>query len=167
MKTIHGLYVLGLLVAILLLPACSPASSADAAVPNQNQGPIPGTWVDVEMRGDTVVLPLSSVAESGNVHFSVAIDERKLDFMAYMLGETLHVRANACPPCRSIGFALDGFVLVCDTCQTTFDATDGSGIEGACVDYPKASVAYTVDGDVVVMSTGELVQAYEDTLAIG
>jgi nitrite reductase/ring-hydroxylating ferredoxin subunit len=151
-------------VLALVLPAC--ASDAEPGSPQRNE-PISGTWVDVETNGDSTVLPVAEVTGNGNVHFSVVVNERKMDFMAYALGDVLNVRANACPPCRSIGFALDGSVLVCDTCQTTFDATDGSGIEGACVDYPKAAVDYRVDGDLIVMSADALVQAYDDTLAIG
>lgn len=156
--------VLASVFALLVLPAC--ASDLEPNGPARN-GPLPGTWVDVENDGARVMLPVAEVTGTGNVHFSVVVGERKMDFMAYVLGDDLHVRANACPPCRSIGFALDGMMLVCDACQTTFKAIDGSGIEGACVNYPKAAVAYAVEQGMVVMDSEDLVRAYDDTLTAG
>ena len=159
------LLLLAGLLALLPSPAC--ASDHDEPSVQARSGPIPGKWVDVETNGVRVMLRLSEVTGHGNVHFSTVVGEQQMNFMAYVLGEDLHVRANACPPCRSIGFALEGTTLVCDTCQTTFNAVDGSGIEGACVDYPKAAVAYVVEQGMVVMDSQDLVRAYDDTLAAG
>ena len=164
MKNRDGLLVLGGLLMVLLLGGCATAPEATTISGN---GPISGTWIDVEVEGDTVVLPMSEVTARGNVHFSLSAGDRTLDFMAYLLDDVLHVRANACPPCHSRGFALDGSILVCDMCQTTFEAVDGSGIEGACVAYPKAAVDYVVDDDLIVMETEALLAAYDETLVAG
>ena len=88
-------------------------------------------------------------------------------FMAYELGGEVHVRANVCPPCRSIGFSLQKNILVCDTCRTTFEAKTGEGIEGACVDFPKASVPYEVTDGNIVMKGTDLIAAYQDTTEPG
>ena len=167
MKSGKSLILGAALVVVLLLSACAADNSSNGSTSPISSGPIAGTWVEVEVQGNTVTLPVSEVRETGNVHFSVSVPDGKLDFMAYLLGDVLHVRANACPPCRSRGFALDGEILVCDTCQTLFDARDGSGIEGACVAYPKAAVDYAVEGDLIVMPGAALVQAYEETLVVG
>ena len=161
-KTI--LIAVAVLVMMLVLPACATGSDSDS---REYTGPIGGTWVDVEVDGSRVALSQEALMDNVNVHFSVYAGERKMDFMAYVLDDDLHVRANACPPCRSIGFALDGSILVCDMCQTTFAAGDGSGIEGACVDYPKAPVAYSVEDGLVVMTTDNLIRAYDETLVAG
>lgn len=146
------------------LVACGTPSGGP---PSPSVEPVDGTWVDVVVDGDTVVLPSAQVQELVNLFFSVDADGRTLDFMAYLLEGDITVRANACPPCRSRGFALDGDVLVCDACQTTFDARDGSGVDGACVDYPKAAVQYRmVDGNLT-MSLAALVAAYDETLIAG
>ncbi len=146
-------------MSLLLLAACAaPANDGD---------PIPGTWVTAEINGDTATLPLTLVEEHTNVHFDLEQDGRSLAFMAYALDGEVQVRANACPPCGSRGFTLDGYVLDCDACHTLFDARDGSGIEGACVDYPKASVPYDTIDESITLSVTALVNAYEETLIAG
>jgi len=87
--------------------------------------------------------------------------------MAYELGGKLYVRANACPPCWSVGFSLQRDILVCDTCRTTFKAKTGDGIEGACVDFPKASVPYEITDGNIVMGGDDLLAAYQNTLNPG
>ena len=92
-----------------------------------------------------------------------------MTFMAYLFGGEVHVRANVCPPCRSIGYAIDEGegILICDRCATLFEADTGEGIKGACVDYPKASVPYeTSDGNILV-TKADLMTAYEETLLPG
>ena len=87
--------------------------------------------------------------------------------MAYELDGTVYVRANVCPPCRSIGFSLDGDTLVCDRCRTVFDAVSGNGVKGACVDYPKASADYSVNGGQLTMNLAALETAYSNTMKPG
>jgi uncharacterized Zn ribbon protein len=90
-----------------------------------------------------------------------------MGFMAYVLNDKIQVRASTCPPCRGKTYTLDGNTLVCDVCATTFKADMGIGIAGACVNYPKASVAYeTVDGNLV-MKISDLTVAYQNTLKAG
>ena len=90
-----------------------------------------------------------------------------MNFMAYILDEEIHVRANVCPPCRSIGFSLEEDILICDRCATTFKAKTGDGIEGACVDFPKASLPYEIIDGSIVMRGNDLIVAYEDTVEPG
>ncbi len=160
------------LATFVTLSACAAPAESGTATPADSASaspirPVEGTWVDVTVDGDTVALPLSLVTQNVNTHFSVMRPDRRLDFMAYVLDGGVYVRANACPPCHSRGFALEGDVLVCDTCATTFRAKDGVGIQGACVDYPKALVAHRVVDGFVTMSLPDLVAAYDDTLVSG
>ncbi|TFH35634.1 MAG: DUF2318 domain-containing protein [Dehalococcoidia bacterium] len=164
MKTRRGLVLMTGLAALLLLAACAAPASAAASAGGE---PIPATWIDVYEAGDSVTVPLSLVQEKGNTHFSVTSSGTELDFMGYLLDDTLHVRANVCPPCRSRGFTLDGDILVCDTCGTKFDAKDGGGISGPCVDYPKAAAAYKIVDGVVTITLSDLVSAFSQTLVAG
>ncbi len=164
MRLQNGLTMTGLLGVLLVLSACSPSSEQPTTV---SAAPIEGTWIDAAVVGDTATVPLALVQQDVNTHFTVDAGGRTLVFMAYMLGGEVQVRANVCPPCRSRGFALYGDTLVCDTCATTFDARDGSGISGACVDYPKASVeCHIVDG-AISMAVADLSAAYDETLVAG
>ncbi|WP_091688081.1 Fe-S-containing protein [Methanococcoides vulcani] len=103
------------------------------------------------MIDNTVVIPVQTIDEKINTHFKVKTTTGEIAVMAYRLGDDIMVRSNVCPPCGSIGFSLDNDILICDRCRTTFDAGSGQGIQGACVDYPKESIPFTVsDGNIVM-----------------
>jgi nitrite reductase/ring-hydroxylating ferredoxin subunit len=133
----------------------------------QSNEPIKATWIEPQVAGDTVSIPVSEVENNWNVHFSVKTPDEDMNFMAYVWDGEISVRANVCPPCRSIGFSLERDILVCDTCMTTFEAKTGGGIEGACVDFPKASVPYEVTDGNAVMKGTDLIAAYQDTTEPG
>lgn len=145
---------------ILSMIACS----SNSALSNE---PIKATWIEPQMVGDTVSIPVSEVENNKIIHFKFGTQDKDTTFMAYKLSGELYVRANVCPPCRSVGFSLQKDILVCDTCMTTFEAKTGEGIEGACVDFPKASVPYEIiDGNMVMKDT-DLIAAYQDTIEPG
>jgi len=148
-------------------PPEAPVAAPDPAPAAELKPPVPviGVRLEAVREGDTVSVPLANVEEAGNAEFSVALDEQRLDFLAYVLDGELFVRAAACPPCDSTAFALDGDELVCDACDTRFDGWTGTGIAGACVDYPKTAVAYRLDGDLVAMSVVDLLAAWQQTVA--
>ena len=149
-----------LLSLALVIAGCSGSGGTPS-------GPIEATWIEPQVAGDTISIPVSEVENNRNVHFKVETQDGNMTFMAYMLDVEIHVRANVCPPCHSIGFSLDGDILVCDRCATKFNAQTGAGISGACVNYPKASVPYEVaDGNIVTNST-DLITAYQDTIEAG
>ncbi len=158
-------------------PVESTAASSTLEVPGEEvaeqpepavvAGPSAGTWIEPQIDGDTVVVPVAVVESGVNTKFSVPLSDRTLDFMAYVLDGAVHVRASVCPPCRSQGFALDGVVLVCDACATTFDAVTGEGIAGACVDYPKAEARCSVADGLISLTLEDLVRAYDETLVAG
>jgi nitrite reductase/ring-hydroxylating ferredoxin subunit len=164
MRLKKALVFTGVFTTLLAISACAPTADRSTTV---SADPVSGTWIDAEISGGEVTVPLAIVEQHVNTHFSVETAGRTLDFMGYLLDGEVQIRANACPPCRSRGFALDGDVLVCDACQTTFDARDGSGIAGACVDYPKASAQYGIVDGAVTVALADLVDAYDATLTIG
>jgi len=134
---------------------------------NQSNGPIKATWIEPQVAGDTVSIPVSEVENNWNVHFNLKTQGEDMNFMAYVLDGEIFVRANVCPPCRSIGFSLEEAILICDRCATTFEAETGGGIKGACVDFPKAAVPYEVSDGNIAMKDTDLVAAYQDTLGPG
>jgi len=158
-KAIAGVLILAL---ALIIVGCSDPTSDPAP-----SGPIEATWIEPQVAGDTVSILVSEVESNWNVHFEVETQDNSMNFMAYVLDGETYVRANVCPPCRSIGFTLDEDILVCDRCATTFKANTGEGIGGACVDYPKASVPYEIADGNIVMSSTDLTTAYQDTVEPG
>jgi len=134
---------------------------------NQSDEPIRATWIQPQVAGDTVSVPVSKVQDNTNVAFNLKTQSGDMNFMAYVLDGEVFVRADVCPPCRSIGFSLEEAILICDTCATTFKAQTGEGIGGACVDYPKAPVSYGIQDGDIVMNIANLVSAYRDTVEPG
>ncbi|MDH4067635.1 MAG: Fe-S-containing protein [Dehalococcoidia bacterium] len=130
----------------------------------QSNQRIEATWIEPQVFGDTVSIPVSEVERDWNVHFNLKTQDADMDFMAYVLDGEIYVRANICPPCHSIGFSLQRSSLICDTCATVFDAKTGAGIGGACVAYPKAAVPYEIKGDSITMQGTDLLTAYQDTV---
>jgi len=155
-KIILGLV---LITIIIITVACSNSNP-------QGNEPIKATWIEPQVVGDAVSIPLSEVQNKWNVHFNLQTQD-DMNFMAYIVDGETYVRANVCPPCWSTGFALDEAVLICDRCATTFKAQTGEGIAGACVGYPKASVPYEIREGSIVMNSTDLTAAYQNTVEPG
>jgi len=141
--------------------------SSVASQPSAVTGPFAATPLIVSHVGDIVTIPLSAIEDVVNTQFAIAVGERSMDFMAYVLDGELYVRASACPPCSVLAYTLDDGKLICGACDARFDAWTGEGIDGACVDYPKAAVAYEVNGDLVTMKVADLVHTWDETEAAG
>jgi len=161
-QTVLRRIVIGLALVAMTLGILGCNSSG-----TQSSEPIKATWIIAEVVKDTVSIPVTDVQNSRMAHFMLGTPTGDIAFMAYELGSEIYVRSNLCPPCRSIGFSLQKDILVCDTCKTTFKAKTGDGINGACVDFPKASVKYAVTDGIVVMTAQDLLSAYQNTLKPG
>jgi len=149
--------ILALVILVSSIVACSDNGT-------QNSQRIEATWINPQVLGDIISIPISEVENDKIMHFEFTTQDKDMTFMAYDLSGEIYVRANICPPCRSIGFSLRQSTLVCDTCGTVFDAKTGAGINGACVAYPKAAVAYEIRDGSIVMKGSDLLAAYQDTV---
>lgn len=153
--TLAGVAVLSALA--IVLTACG----------GQAQAAIKATWITPQVSGESVSVPASEIEKNTIVHFRLPLGSLVENFMAYNLGGETYVRANVCPPCRSIGFSLEGDKLICDTCATVFDAKTGDGISGACVNFPKGDIPFQVNDGKIVMNTDDMNTAYQNTLTPG
>src|SRR3972149_2124327 len=111
-----------LILVLLILVSSIVACSANGTQSSQR---IKATWIEPQVVGDTVSIPVSEVEKSWNVHFNLQTQDGDMTFMTYIVDGETYVRANICPPCHSIGFSLQQSTLVCDTCGTVFDAKTG------------------------------------------
>ncbi len=152
-------------------PEPNPGPTPAVAPKPRPSGPIKAAWIQVQVDQDsqTVSLPVSELEDNWNIHFKLKTTEDDINFMAYIFDGEIYVRANVCPPCKSIGFSLDENedILICDRCATIFDASTGAGIKGACVDYPKASASYEISDGSLVIKGSDLLAAYQETLLPG
>ncbi len=176
-KVIALLAIAVVTIVAIILAGCSGGAGNQINLPPRTSGPptetsgpkstVAPTWITPETADTTITVPLDLVQTKINTHFEVILDKGKAYFMAYTFGGKTYVRADICPPCRSISYSLVKDTLVCDSCGTSFKAVDGAGVRGACVNYPKASVPYeTVDGKIL-MNKADLTLAYENTLSPG
>ena len=163
-KQMLRITIVGALLLTLALIVAGCSGSISNPPPS---GPIKATLIEPQVTDGIVSIPVSEVQNLTNVRFGVETQDGDMNFMAYVLAEEIYVRANVCPPCHSIGFSLDGDILVCDRCATKFQAQTGAGISGACVNYPKASVPYEVGDGNIVMNSTDLITAYQDTVEPG
>jgi nitrite reductase/ring-hydroxylating ferredoxin subunit len=161
---IQRMALVSIVLAAVVFAACS---NEDTGGNGGTTGIVNPTWITAQQDGDTISIPVSDLDSGKMLHFQVAYQTADIAFMAYKLDGDYYVRANVCPPCRSIGFSLDGDNLVCDTCRSRFEARTGKGISGACVNYPKDDVAYEVSGASLAMEMDDLVTAYGNTLSPG
>ena len=150
-------------------PAATPTPKATPTVAPaaKPSGPIAQKWIEPQVAGDKVSIPVSELENNWNTRFKLQTAGGEITAMAYILDGKIYARANVCPPCRSVGFSLSGDILVCNSCSTKFKATTGEGVSGACVKYPKASVSYTISDGNVVMNKADLMTAYQNTLNPG
>jgi len=156
--------VLVLFLAVSITACSGNSGNSDNT---QNSGLIEPTWIQADVTDNTASISLNEVETNVMSHFTVNTSSGEMDFMAYELSGETYVRASICPPCYSRSFALKGDTLVCDTCGTVFDARTGSGIKGACLNYPKASVPYEITGNSIIMGVDDLLTAYNNTLEPG
>jgi len=145
----------------------TPIATPTVAPAAKPSGPVDAKWIDAQVNGDKVSVPVSEIEKNWNTRFKLQTAGGDIVTMAYKLDGVISVRASICPPCRSQGFTLTGDILVCDTCGTRFKASTGEGVSGACVKYPKASVSYTISDGNVVMNKADLVTAHQNTLNPG
>lgn len=161
-----------LVVIALTLAACASPAPASAPLPTPGgntkpSGVLEQKWIEPLVSSDTISIPVSELESDWNTRFRVQTASGEVTAMAYILDGKTYVRANVCPPCRSVGFRLSGNTLICMSCATKFSATTGEGISGACVNYPKAAVNYEVNGGNIVISKADLLGAYQNTLSPG
>lgn len=168
--------ILIVMVTLLLIVGITACSNSDSTTDTEEQntsgnsqpsGLIKAIWLEPQVEGNAVSIMLSDVETNWNTHFGLGEEHGNMNFMAYVLGGEVFVRANVCPPCRSVGFSLDGDELVCDSCRTLFSAETGEGISGACKDFPKAAVAHEIVNGQIIMQLEDLSTAYEDTTQAG
>jgi len=148
-------------------PTPTPKATPTVAPAAKPSGPIAAKWIEPQVNGDTVSIPVSEIEKNWNTRFKLQTTGGDIITMAYKLDGVIYVWASICPPCRSQGFSLTGDILVCDTCGTRFKASTGEGVSGACVKYPKAAVEYEITDGKVVMTKADLVVAYQNTLKPG
>ncbi|MDO8472409.1 MAG: Fe-S-containing protein [Dehalococcoidia bacterium] len=147
----------------LLAAACGSSSVASGG-PSGRVRPV---LLTAAVQGDSMSIPLSKVQGAWNTRFMATFPAGAESFMVYIYKGQTYVRASVCVPCGGRSFSLQGSTLICDSCDTVYDAATGKGMSGvpACQTYSKVPVPFQVDGNGnVVMKNADLLAAYQKTL---
>ena len=150
-----------------VLPAADlyEPGEAEEPAPAAQSGWVAHAWVEPDVNGDVVTIPLDVVQNAGHVHFSLPVEEEALDYLGYMLDGSFYVRATVCPSCGSQGLSHGGTTLVCHSCSTMFDLLTGDADDEESASFPQGMLPYGVAGNMISISFSELVESYERTAA--
>lgn len=160
-RTIIGIALLSVIIGTAVLTAACGSSSGI--------GPVKETVITPQITADTYSISVSEVETNINNQFKMSTANGSKYFAAYTLDGQIYVRATMCVPCQGTSFTLDNDILVCDNCGTRFNGKTGAGISGvpACQSYPKAAVPFQITDGNIVMSSADLVTAFNNTLKPG
>lgn len=107
--------ILLIMIAVAFVPGClennAQAETAVEPVAGSVVKPIAATWIDPEVSGNIVTIPVQAIEENVNTHFKVNADTGEIAVMAYKLGDDIIVRSNVCPPCVQLVFPLTRMCL--------------------------------------------------------
>lgn len=122
--------------------------------------------VEPEHRDGRVYLPLATIEGAGIVRFELPDHTITLPNGSTfdVLPVTVYVAPSGkvvaavsfCEPCSGTTFHIRGDRLVCNACGTQWKLESLKGVIGGCMDYPPDPVAYTVEGDQLILDEAEL-----------
>ncbi len=106
--------------------------------------------VEVKVENGKIIVPVSLVKEKQFVSFNYNSSRGVIPMLAYVTGEGKIVTAvSMCEPCQSTTFHIRSDELVCNSCGTTWELDNLSGISGACQGYPPDAVPNVIVGDEI------------------
>ncbi len=97
-----------------------------------------------------IILSLDLVKEKKFVAFDYQSAKGAIPLLAYISPEGKVVTAvSMCEPCNSTRFHIRSDKLVCNSCSTTWELDNLSGVSGACQEYPPDAVPSTIVGNEI------------------
>lgn len=145
--------------------AASATLRVDIPVPGMSAKSTRGhVWAEPSIDGDDVAILLAVASLGDHVHFEVPDGGKTDRFVGYFSDGEFCVRADFCPLCGAERIESGWSLLVCRSCGTTFDSATGES-EGGSANFPSGTVPCTVDGDRIVMSLADLLEAHARTVA--
>lgn len=160
--------IVTLLVGALAIAGIFIFGSKDKAVDSPYAGrQIEQTVVNYEVKDGKVLIDEKELTSKEFIKFT--IDQGKplvlengssfnyLPVLAYKAPSGKLVGAvSLCEPCSGENFKIDGDVLFCKACGTTWDLETLEGIQGGCPDYPPAQLKVEIKDGKLVFDEKEL-----------
>jgi len=114
------------------------------------QSPTEMRPVQAKTENGKILLPLQTVLEKKFVAFDYQSSRGVVPLLAYVSPEGKVVTAvSMCEPCNSTRFHIRSDELICNSCGTTWELNNLSGISGACQKYPPDPLPSTIAGDEI------------------
>jgi uncharacterized membrane protein len=114
------------------------------------QSPTQMRSVQAKTENGKIILPLETVLEKKFVAFDYQSPNEVIPLLAYVSPEGKVITAvSMCEPCNSTRFHIRSDELICNSCGTTWELDNLSGISGACQKYPPDPLPSTIAGDEI------------------
>ncbi len=110
--------------------------------------------IDVRVEDGKIIIPLDEVQSRKFVAFDYQklIQGIQVPLLAYISEEGKLVTAvSMCEPCNSKRFHIRGSNLVCNSCGTTWEVGNLSGVSGSCQKYPPDAIPSVVSGNEIII----------------
>ena len=106
--------------------------------------------VAVKTENGKIILPLDVVQEKKFVAFDYEGAKGTTPLLAYISPEGKVITAvSMCEPCNSTRFHIRSDRLICNSCSTTWELDNLSGVSGACQDYPPDAIPSVISGNEI------------------
>jgi uncharacterized protein len=102
------------------------------------------------VRDGKIIIPLDTLKKEKFLKFNYASNNLNTPLLAYISGEGKVVTAiSMCEPCNSTSFHIRGEKLVCNSCGTTWELDNLSGLDGSCQKYPPDALPSIIVGNEI------------------
>jgi len=155
---LFGVFSIGVLLGLVTLFNSLP-SRANPIIEQQSivTGAVQYPRSSTEMRpvpakteNGKILLPLETVLEKKFVAFDYQSPRGVIPLLAYISPEGKVVTAvSMCEPCNSTRFHIRSDELICNSCGTTWELANLSGISGACQKYPPDPLPSVIAGNEI------------------
>jgi len=124
-----------------------PIVSPNFSYPNS---PLRMVSAKATVRDGKIIIPLDQLKKNKLLKFKYKTEIKTLPLLAYISEEGKVITAvSVCEPCKSTTFHIKGEQLICNSCGTTWDIDNLSGVSGSCQKYPPDPLPSTVIGNEV------------------
>jgi len=114
------------------------------------QSPTEMRPVQAKTENGKILLPLETVLEKKFVAFDYQSPRGVIPLLAYVSPDGKVVTAvSMCEPCNSTRFHIRSDELICNSCGTTWELANLSGVSGACQKYPPDPLPSTITGNEI------------------
>ena len=105
-----------------------------------------------KVENGSIIIPLDVVKAKKFVAFDYKSPRGVIPLLAYISNEGKVVTAiSMCEPCNSTTFHIRSDQLFCNSCGTTWELDNLSGVSGACQDYPPDALPSTIVGNEILI----------------